>query len=90
MDPEPDQVKTPSNLRMPPTLIRTNSAVFNGLLLATAASVKHSAASTLRDELDLSPGLDFVYNEQDIVRQENEDDIEPPPIPLHLSDPDGR
>lgn len=92
MDPDPDQVKTPSSLRMPPTLIRTNSAVFNGLLLATAASVKHSAASTLRDELDLSPGLDFVYNsnKQDMVRQENEEDIEPPPIPLHLSYPHER
>ena len=73
---------------MPPTLIRTNSAVFNGLLLATAASVKHSAASTLRDGLDLSPGLDFVYNkQQELVRQEDEEDVEPPPIPLHLSNP---
>ena len=75
---------------MPPTLIRTNSAVFNGLLLATAASVKHSAASTLQDGLDLSPGLDSVYNKQVVVRHENEDDIEPPPIPLHLSYLDGR
>ena len=78
-----------TTLRMPPTLIRTNSAVFNGLLLATAASVKHSAASTLRDGLDLGPGLDYVYNkhlkQEDIARQKDEEDIDAPPIPLHLS-----
>ena len=89
MDPDLDQVKTPSSLSMPPTLTRTNSAVFNGLLLATAASVKPSAAAKLQDGLDLSPGPDYVYNkhqkQEDItMRMEDEENLEPPPITLYL------
>ena len=90
MDPDLDQVKTPSSLSMPPpTLIRTNSAVFNGLLLATAASVKPAAAAKLQDGLDLSPVPDYVYNkhqkqEDMTMKLEDEEDLEPPPIHLHL------
>ena len=90
MDPDLDQVKTPYNsLSMPPTLTRTNSAVFNGLLLATAASVKSSAAAKLQDGLDLRSGPDYVYNkhqkqEDMAMKLEDEEDIEPPPINLQL------
>ena len=90
MDPDLDQVKTPSSLSMPPpTLIRTNSAVFNGLLLATAASVKPAAVPKLQDGLDLNPVPDYVYNkhqkqEDMTMKLEDEEDLEPPPIHLHL------
>ena len=67
---------------MPPALIRTNSAVFNGLLLATAAA--------LRDELDLDPELGYGLNnhqrDEAVARQEEtEQDYDPPPIPIHLN-----
>ena len=91
MDPDLDQVKTPSSLSMPPpTLIRTNSAVFNGLLLATAASVKPAASvPKLQDGLDLSQVTDYVFNkhqkqEDMTMKLEDEEDLEPPPIHLHL------
>ena len=75
---------------MPPTLIRTNSAVFNGLLLATAASVQHSAEAAPRDRPELKPGLDNVYNkyqkQEDIAKLvDDKEDIDFPQIPLQLN-----